>query len=578
MTIGIQGDWGVGKTSLLNMIAENLRARRGRPAKFCRIETWQYAQISSEAELTSAVIAAINQAIISYIKDENKRKEFVDKYTKLASKIGRAAAVAAGNLLKEKIGIDVSEIAETFSEQPNSINDATLVEKYKEEFRRLVSTVAPGENDRVVIALDDLDRLKPVRALELLEAIKNFMDVEKAVFILAIDYSVVRQGVKAKLGKDAKEFYGKSFFDKIIQVPYNMPISAYDVEAYVMALMGWERAENGEVYVKSPHYSQNAFLGGTNRQYIPQEDAELFTHILSLTTNNNPRSIKRILNYANLLRMIFKENKLDASERNRKQSTWGLFEAKLLLTLAAMHLSWPEVFHFFAQNPSPSLLEALKQPNFLESLNELRPLYERVPDPARTRAQISGLFNSLIGILDQDSSGDISAKEFEPLWDALVYANLANIKLEDTNQALRQFAALAIDRASYNPSWNKEMIDKIVQGFLSSEWNNPLFFRILESSKYVRILEWKGKAIGSFTSKKSAPIDFYISSDIFSKDPEATVQEAPESIREFLLPYSAPHYGYGNIRILSEKLAGLDTPEITARLNDLLKFIDAYIG
>ena len=50
-----------------------------------------------------------------------------------------------------------------------------------------------------LILLDDLDRIKPIRALELLEAIKNFLDAEKCVFILAVDYSVIEQGMVQKL-------------------------------------------------------------------------------------------------------------------------------------------------------------------------------------------------------------------------------------------------------------------------------------------------------------------------------------------------------------------------------------------
>ncbi|MDB4698379.1 KAP family NTPase, partial [Akkermansiaceae bacterium] len=52
------------------------------------------------------------------------------------------------------------------------------------------------------------------------------------VFVLAIDYDVVVKGLEGKFGKKTeendREF--RSFFDKIIQVPFSMPTGAYTIE------------------------------------------------------------------------------------------------------------------------------------------------------------------------------------------------------------------------------------------------------------------------------------------------------------------------------------------------------------
>ena len=573
MTIGIQGDWGIGKTSLLNMIRENLSEVKRRNIPVCKIETWQYAQFSSEEQLSISVISAINKAIISKISNAEERRELHEKYKNLVSKIGKAASLITGNILKDKLGIDVKEISEVLAEPEKDASEDFIsdVERYKQEFRTLVEKVAPNEEDRVVIMLDDLDRLKPIRALELLEAIKNFLDVEKTVFVLAIDYSVVRKGVREKLGGDAKEFYGKSFFDKIIQVPFNMPVTAYDIEAYIMALMGWKRDSKGNAYIRSEHYSENAFLAGTKRQYIDAEEAETFRQILSLTTGNNPRSIKRILNYANLLRMIYRENR--QGSQGKGSTTWSVFEAQLILAMAAMHLAWPEVFNFFAQNPSPSLLEHLKDPAYLQDLPELQPLFQRVPDPAKTKAQISGLLDIIIGLLDADSSGSISSKEFEPLWDVLVYSNLANIELEDLSQSLRSFGALAKQRSKGNNWWTEEKIDRFISGFLKSNWNNPLYLRVLESSKYVRLLEWGKASLGSLVTKKARPIDFYLASGFKDLDPDSFFESAPEPLKDYIEAFDQPHLGFGNVRVKTEQLVESNPEQIAAVLNELLQYI-----
>ncbi len=75
-------------------------------------------------------------------------------------------------------------------------------------------------NARVVVFVDDLDRLQPQKAVEVLETMKIFLDCERCVFVLAVDYDVVARGVKAKYGDTLSDEKGKSFFDKIIQLPF----------------------------------------------------------------------------------------------------------------------------------------------------------------------------------------------------------------------------------------------------------------------------------------------------------------------------------------------------------------------
>ena len=80
--------------------------------------------------------------------------------------------------------------------------------------------------------IDDIDRVKPVKALELLEALKTF-DVKGCVFVLAVDYEVVQIGMADKLGVDLQKLSGKSFFDKIINLPFSMPTQSYSLDKYL---------------------------------------------------------------------------------------------------------------------------------------------------------------------------------------------------------------------------------------------------------------------------------------------------------------------------------------------------------
>src|SRR5690606_33625849 len=73
--------------------------------------------------------------------------------------------------------------------------------------------------DRFIVFIDDVDRLVPERAVDLLEAMKVFLDLEFCVFVLACDYQVVSRGLRSKFGADSSDLKGRHFFDKIIQLP-----------------------------------------------------------------------------------------------------------------------------------------------------------------------------------------------------------------------------------------------------------------------------------------------------------------------------------------------------------------------
>ena len=146
-----------------------------------------------------------------------------------------------------------------------------------------------GENDksRICIFVDDLDRLRPEIALELLEGMKNFVEYKQSVFILAIDKAVIDQGLRSKY--DEKFLMGErdqgtgrnradKFFDKIIQVPFTLPEKSYDISAYMKELLE-ETEEQMQRYVEEN-----------------KPTSEAYAKLLQELDIYNPRSIKRCFN------------------------------------------------------------------------------------------------------------------------------------------------------------------------------------------------------------------------------------------------------------------------------------------
>ena len=122
---------------------------------------------------------------------------------------------------------------------------------------RAIKQLREGGKSKIVIFIDDLDRLDPPTAVKTLELLSNLFAIEHCVFVIAIDYQVVVKGLVEKYGKPKaeNEHEFRSFFDKLIQLPFMMPTQTFEVEDYTKgllkrlvssakaSLMGWGRGK-----------------------------------------------------------------------------------------------------------------------------------------------------------------------------------------------------------------------------------------------------------------------------------------------------------------------------------------------
>lgn len=225
-------------------------------------------------------------------------------------------------------GLDVAGAAESaMSSGEEDVTEA--ISTLKTRFQDCVKqALKEQKKDRVVIFVDDLDRLEPARAVELLEVLKLFLDCDRCVFLLAIDYSVVSQGIRQKYGESLDRDKGRSFFDKIIQVPFKMPVAHYDIEKFVRAAM--------------------------EQMHLPVADAAPYVSLIRTSIGYNPRGIKRLLNAFLLLQRIHSGERLDQDH-----------EKRLLFAVLCLQLSYEEVYNFVVRSISqltPTFFNQLAQP------------------------------------------------------------------------------------------------------------------------------------------------------------------------------------------------------------------------
>ena len=118
-----------------------------------------------------------------------------------------------------------------------------------------------------------------------MEQIKTYVDCPRCVFVLAVDEKVVYDGIRKKLGDKVDEGRKKMLFDKLVQVPLHIPISAYNLNEYIKGLLKDEKELSSE-----------------------------FVDVINILVNEpNPRSIKRYINTTYLYRCIVgKEETVEA--------------------------------------------------------------------------------------------------------------------------------------------------------------------------------------------------------------------------------------------------------------------------
>ena len=185
--------------------------------------TWSYSQFGQDEYLGLACIEALTKKVKDGLenklgkKDESLKEKFDNASSTVWNVIKSVTVKVPG------VNVNVGEVADTIQgKEPKAYEDlADLMFQFKEEFGALVKlwTEKKAPENRIVIFIDDLDRVKPIKALELLESIKNFMDIPGCVFVLAVDYEVVQMGMAEKLGVDLQKTSGSHSLIRLFSCP-----------------------------------------------------------------------------------------------------------------------------------------------------------------------------------------------------------------------------------------------------------------------------------------------------------------------------------------------------------------------
>lgn len=218
LTIGLEGRWGSGKTSLLTLIVGRMTAMR--PHSVVHFKPWL---VGDRHALLIALFNELNVAI-AHIEAEagDASRETRQRAAAVATAIGGFAEGIArfGDVLEfagdaiafgpVKIAGKGLKTARVWSKKLKETPLSTLKAKLSNALKKL--------DRRIIVTIDDLDRLEPHELIEVLRLVRSVADLPGIVYLLCYDSDVLAEGIRIAAKVD-----GQAYLEKIVQLTIPVP-------------------------------------------------------------------------------------------------------------------------------------------------------------------------------------------------------------------------------------------------------------------------------------------------------------------------------------------------------------------
>ena len=295
MAVAVYGDWGTGKTSAMRYLRGMLEKwRASGPEGRVRVQTvwfdpWKY---HDREDVWRGLIAEV---IIKTIDvGDLQPGEFVQRVTAAAKRfggfLGRSFLHALAGL-KVKAGAPGAGVEFGFAALRDVYDEyRAAAQPHKAYLNQFEETLRAwlrewlGPDERMVIFIDDLDRCMPEVCLEVLEALKLYLNLDRLIFVVGVDRDVVDQIVVEhyRLLGVTDAIKARKYLDKMFQVEVNVTPSERQV---------------GDFFGKQLD-DLDRLAGGYWDEMLSDEHRDVLMPVLRALSQHNPREVKRLLNSA----------------------------------------------------------------------------------------------------------------------------------------------------------------------------------------------------------------------------------------------------------------------------------------
>ena len=341
LTVGIHGDWGAGKSSILKMIECTLVDDESVAVLW--FNGWTFEGFDDAKTIfIESIVTELSRLYPKHKKVKVAAKKLLHRVNWL--KVARHGSNLAVNLTtgafspdqiktvfktltstKEEVKeldsesiaqrlTDISDLLKPSGEQENL---PETIHAFREEFQEMLNE---AEIDKLVVLIDDLDRCLPSTAIETLEAIRLFLFVPKTAFIIGADETMIEYAVRQHFPDlpqtSISLSYAKNYLEKLIQIPFRIPaLGIQETRVYISLLLvqslvggnhdGFKALlKKAKTNLNKPwldvNITQTDLLDVDGNQQDKLGAVHILVQqiapILTEGTKGNPRQVKRFLN------------------------------------------------------------------------------------------------------------------------------------------------------------------------------------------------------------------------------------------------------------------------------------------
>lgn len=323
VTVGLTGDWGSGKTSLMSMAAVALRKEDPRFVTVS-FSPWRFEDYEDvKGALMTAVIDSLQARVDAEPSLHDRVGERLRALRERVWRMGIARGAATGSALlagaDPMLATMAGEAAQGIAAPPPAVDAADRrydnVARFRNDFSELMHDL--GDDVRaVVVFVDDLDRCLTDAVVETFEAIRLFLHVDKTAYVIGADQRLVQAAIDQRYpgALETGESLGRNYLEKIMQVTVAIPpLSEPEVETYLGLLLA-ELECDGESYGRllnaAREHRGNSELAISMNEGIARDTlgdtADALAGAFALTRQiaptlagglrGNPRQLKRFMN------------------------------------------------------------------------------------------------------------------------------------------------------------------------------------------------------------------------------------------------------------------------------------------
>lgn len=199
LVLAVHGPWGAGKTTLLNFIKHYLsEVPEGERPIVVDFNPWWF---TSKEHLAQQFLANLRSKLVNESVTIRKAGDLLGEY---AGAIGKAVGLAN---TAPWVAKPVESVLKLFKRKQKTVPE--LKAEISAKLRN---------GPRIVVFVDDIDRLVPEEVCELFNVVKAIADFPNVIYVLSLDREVVANALNVSLRID-----GEAYLEKIIQAPFTLP-------------------------------------------------------------------------------------------------------------------------------------------------------------------------------------------------------------------------------------------------------------------------------------------------------------------------------------------------------------------